>query len=108
MLTPFSSHLCRLNITNSTEGLKDFIRSLTTDTNFVEKASYSIKACLDARRTGDELTPKDRIFIYACLRGMIKWECSRDESLKLAQQKRMEAIARANQRSDLPDWEETR
>ena len=111
MLTPFSSHLCRLNITNSTEGLKDFIRSLTNDTNFVKKASYSIRACLtasNARRTGDELTPKDRIFIYACLRGMIKWKCSLAESLKLAQRKRMEAFDRANQQSELPDWKESR
>ena len=111
ILTPFSSHLCRLNVTNSTEGLKVLIRSLTTDTRFIKKASYSIRACLkasDARRTGDELTPKDRIFIYACLTGMIKWKCSLDESLKVAQRKRMDAFTRANQRSELPDWQETR
>ena len=78
---------------------------MTNDTKFVELAGRIIPDCLNARTIGDELPPEDRVFIYTCIRELIKVECFKRRSLEVVRQDLDDVFNHAAMLANaLPDW----
>ena len=76
---------------------------MTNDTKFVELAGRIIPDCLKAKTIGD--TPEDRVFIYTCIRELIKSECFKRRSLEVVFQDLDDVFNHAEMLANaLPDW----